>query len=85
VFGLGDQMSFPDTFVDAMAVLADNAVKAGAKLVGRRPADGYDCSGSAALRDGQFVGLPLDEDNQPQLTGSRIAEWVQQIREEVAE
>jgi flavodoxin I len=84
VFGLGDQMSFPDTFVDAMAVLADNAEKAGAKLVGRRPADGYECSGSAALRDGQFVGLPLDEDNQSDLTESRIAEWAQQIQKEVS-
>jgi flavodoxin I len=67
-----------------MAVLADAAEKSGAKLVGRRPADGYDSSGSAALRDGRFVGLPLDEDNQSDLTESRIAEWVQQIQKEVS-
>jgi flavodoxin long chain len=35
VFGLGDQVGFADTFVDAMAVLADAAEKAGAKLIGQ--------------------------------------------------
>jgi flavodoxin I len=67
-----------------MAVLADGAEKAGATLVGAWPADGYECSGSRSLRDGRFVGLPLDDDNQPDLTGSRIAEWVQQIQKEVS-
>jgi flavodoxin I len=85
VFGLGDQAGFADTFCDAMGMLADSAEKAGATLVGAWPTDGYDFSNSAAVRDGRFLGLPLDEDNQPDQTGSRIAEWVRRIREEVAE
>jgi flavodoxin I len=84
VFGTGNQMGFGDSFVDAIAVLADAAVKAGATLVGTWPTDGYDFSTSAAAKDGKFVGLPLDEDNQPELTDQRIADWTAQIKQELS-
>jgi len=41
--------------------------------------DGYDFSDSAAVRDGVFVGLPLDEVNQAELTDSRIDAWVKTL------
>jgi len=83
VFGLGDQMGFGDTFVDAMGILADSLSNAGAKLIGSWPTVGYEFSSSAAVRDGRFVGLALDEDNQSSQTVDRIAQWVNQLKSEM--
>ena len=41
---------------------------------------GYDFEGSAAVEDGYFVGLVLDEENQSNLTPQRIKQWVEQIK-----
>lgn len=32
--------------------------------------------------DGKFVGLPLDEANQQDLTGQRVRDWVRQLMDE---
>lgn len=80
LFGLGDQIGYPDTFVDAMVFVADRLQSQGATLVGRWPATGYTFTGSWALReDGQFAGLVLDDDNQPELTPGRVQAWVDQL------
>ena len=83
VFGTGDQRAFGDTFVDALGALADGAEKAGAKLIGLWPDEGYSYSQSASLRDSYFVGLPLDDDNEPEMTDIRIKQWVEQLQSEV--
>ncbi len=79
VFGLGDQIGYPDTFGDAVFFLADKLQSQGAHLVGRWPTDGYQFSGSWAVSEGYFLGLMLDEDNQPELTGARVQLWVRQL------
>ena len=43
-------------------------------------AEGYEFNESKALKDGKFVGLAIDEDNQSELTDSRIESWVAQIK-----
>lgn len=83
LFGLGDQIRFADTFVDGMGVLAYAAEEAGAELVGMWPTGEYDFTDSAALRDGRFVGLALDMDNEPELTDDRLDKWVNQLQEEL--
>jgi flavodoxin I len=75
IFGLGDQFGYPDTFCDAMRALYDKAIERGATLVGGWSADGYDFTASAAVIDGVFVGLAIDEMNQPELTHERIEQW----------
>lgn len=85
LFGLGDQMNFSDTFVDAMGILADEVEEAGAELVGTWPSDEYDFSGSLALKDGKFLGLAIDEENEPDLTDERLDKWIEQIQKEVQE
>lgn len=82
LFGLGDQAGYPDTFVDAMVFLADRLEARGAALAGAWPTHGYTFSRSWAVRNGQFVGLVLDDDNQPELTSSRIDGWVRQLAHE---
>ena len=80
VFGLGDQSGFGDTFVDGMADMARALRSAGARLVGAWPTDTYEFDASRAVEKGAFLGLVLDEDNQPGKTAGRIALWSQQIR-----
>ncbi|WP_337996640.1 flavodoxin [Oleispirillum naphthae] len=82
LFGLGDQLCYGDSYVDAMGDLADFLASRGAKLVGAWPAEGYECAASRARRNGSFVGLALDEDNQPDRTPDRIAAWAAALRRE---
>ncbi|EME69840.1 flavodoxin FldA [Paramagnetospirillum caucaseum] len=80
LFGTGDQMTYPDSFVDAMGILYDKVVSQGAEVVGFTDTVGYDFTGSTALRGGRFVGLALDEDTQSHLTSARIDDWLGQLR-----
>jgi len=82
IFGLGDQVLYPDHFVDGMKNIRDEFAIAGAKLIGRWPVEGYDFTGSDSVEEGMFLGLALDEDQQPDLTDERIEKWVKQIKQE---
>lgn len=82
-FGTGDQSSFSDSFSDAMGTIYEAFKNSGATLIGSWPTDGYDYSESKAVVDGSFVGLPLDFNNQPELTDERISEWVAMIKKNI--
>lgn len=81
VFGLGDSSSYSDTFCDAIGVIAKAAKEAGATLIGDKvnSAD-YTFDDSAALVDGSFCGLPLDEDNESEQTEDRLNAWLSGIK-----
>jgi flavodoxin I len=79
IFGLGDQVLYPDHFVDSMQIIKKEFDLIGANLVGRWPVEGYYHTNSEAIEDGKFIGLALDEDQQPELTDQRIDKWVMQI------
>ena len=81
-FGAGDQVGYSDNFQDAMGILEEKISSLGGKTVGSWPTDGYDHSESKAEKNGKFVGLALDEDNQPELTDNRIKAWVAQLKSE---
>ena len=81
-FGPGDQVGYADNFQDAIGILEEKISGLGAQTVGYWPTDGYDFSESKAVRDGKFVGLALDEDNQSELTEERIQQWVAQLKQE---
>ncbi len=85
LFGLGDQLGYPDTFVDAIGKLGHAAKEAGASLIGAWPAEGYDCETSEALEDDHFYGLPLDEENQGRLSEERIRTWCELVQKEISE
>lgn len=82
VFGLGDQVSYSFKFVDDIGTIADQVVQAGAKLVGLVGPEGYSFDESKAFRNGKFLGLPLDEDNEPEKTQERINQWVELLKTE---
>lgn len=79
LFGTGDQATYPDSFVDAMGILYDLALEQGASIVGFTDTAGYDFTGSAAERDGQFVGLAIDPDTQSSMTEKRVTAWVAKL------
>ncbi|AFY46785.1 flavodoxin, long chain [Nostoc sp. PCC 7524] len=81
-FGAGDQVGYPDTFQDAMGILEEKIAELGGETVGYWPTDNYEFTESKSLRDGKFVGLALDEDNQSDLTEERIKTWVAQLKQE---
>jgi flavodoxin I len=83
VFGTGDQDGYPDTFVDAIGILANSAQRAGGSLMGQWPTEGYTFDSSEAAKGDSFVGLPLDEDNQTALTDERITKWCQSLKQTI--
>ncbi|MCB1930972.1 MAG: flavodoxin [Candidatus Accumulibacter sp.] len=80
IYGVGDQKKYPGAFVDAIAVIQDTLLARGARVVGRWPTSGYDFSASQAVDDGHFLGLALDQENQPGLTGQRVESWLALLR-----
>ncbi len=81
-FGAGDQVGYSENYCDAMGILEEKISSLGGQTIGYWPTDGYEFSESRALRDGKFVGLALDEDNQSDLTDGRIEIWVAQVKAE---
>lgn len=81
IYGLGDQIGYPEWFLDAMGYLHAKLVHLGAIPCGYWPRDGYEFEASKALTpDGtQFVGLALDDENEFQLSETRIAIWCEKI------
>lgn len=82
IFGLGDHITYASHFVDHMGLLAVELEKAGALVVGQVPTAGYEFEESAAVINGVFTGLPLDEDFEPELTPERLASWLVLLRRE---
>lgn len=84
IYGLGDQVGYPEWFLDAMGYLHSKLVHRGAVPCGYWPREGYEFEASKALtQDGKFfVGLALDDENEFQLSDARIAQWCSQILDE---
>jgi flavodoxin I len=83
LFGLGDQDKYGSEFVDALLPVYEAVVSCGACVIGAWPADGYEFKASQALIDDRFVGLALDQINQPALTEARVDAWLQQVAGEL--
>ncbi|ALO17230.1 Flavodoxin [Salinivirga cyanobacteriivorans] len=82
IFGLGDGASYADSFVDGIGTIYKAIENKGCKIAGFVETTGYDYEASTAEIDGKFVGLPLDEDNESNLTNDRIDKWVEQLKAE---
>lgn len=81
LYGLGDQIGYPEWFQDALGYLWAKMVNQGATTVGAWPNKGYTFEDSKALTKDKayFVGLPLDDENQLELTDGFISLWCDQI------
>jgi flavodoxin I len=82
IFGLGDQVNYPDNFVDGIGLLAKAFQSAGATLVGFTSTDGYHFNHSQAVNGDYFYGLAIDIENQHNKTDERIHNWVDDLKKE---
>jgi len=82
LFGLGDHVTYSHGFVDHIGLLGKELIKNGANLVGKVSTDGYEFDESEAVIDGKFIGLPIDEDFEPELTDERVAAWIELLKPE---
>lgn len=80
LFGCGDSSSFSDTFCDGMGTIYCDLQSSGCRFIGSMDQSGYMFSNSLACIDGKFIGLAIDENNEGNLTGSRIDEWIVSLR-----
>jgi flavodoxin II len=87
LYGMGDQIGYGDWFQDALGLLHQQILPLGATIIGYWPNQGYEFNASKALTDdnSHFVGLALDEDNQYNSSEQRIAQWCEQILQEILE
>lgn len=80
LFGLGNHIVYADYFVDALGLLGKTLRKRGANIVGRCPKDEYEYLSSFAVMGGEFIGLPVDQDNDAENTPRRVKKWVERIK-----
>ena len=80
IFGLGNQIEYPENFGDAVGIMAELVQERGARLVGNTSAEGYDYEYSKAVVDGKFCGLILDQENQARQSKERIENWVNDLK-----
>jgi flavodoxin I len=80
IYGLGNQVEYPENFGDAVGIMAELVQERGAKVVGYTSTDGYSYESSRAEVDGHFLGLLLDQETQPRLTKERITNWVKELK-----
>lgn len=83
VFGNGDQIKYPENFVDAIGILSDLLASRGAKIVGYTSIKGYEFESSRAQDGDHFKGLALDWENQARKNASRVKAWVAQLKKEL--
>ncbi len=82
IYGLGDQINYPDHFVDAIAWLYERLKALKVDIAGQVIDEGYTYNESEAVIEGEFMGLPLDEDNEPEKTRERVKNWLSGIKNE---
>jgi len=81
IVGLGNSFLYPSHFADGMAILYDRLTKQNATVLGKVENKGYDFTESEALDDDDFFcGLPIDEDNEDELTAGRLENWISILR-----
>ena len=80
IYGLGNQVEYPENFGDAVGIMAELVQERGAKLIGFTSAEGYKYEFSRALIEDKFMGLLLDQETQPRQSKERIEKWVTDLK-----
>lgn len=84
LYGLGDQSGYPDTFIDGLIFIYDKVKAANGEVVGFTSTKGYDFTGSKAEVEGNFVGLAIDDDSEPEKSAERIKDWTAELKNSFA-
>jgi flavodoxin I len=80
VFGLADQVGYPENFGDAVGIMTDLLRKRNAEIIGETSAEGYHFESSRAFHNGKFTGLLLDQENQGRMTDERLKSWISEVK-----
>ncbi|MEN8224057.1 MAG: flavodoxin [Bacteroidota bacterium] len=80
IYGLGDQILYPEHFVDGMAIIRDELISTGLNFIGAWPVEGYEHTDSKSVEGDHFIGLALDDDQQAELSPDRINKWVEMLK-----
>lgn len=83
LFGCGDSASYSDTFGDALGKIYQVIKNKGCTIIGQTSVEGYTFDSSESVVDGRFVGLLIDEDNEPELTDQRLAIWIEDLKKQI--
>jgi flavodoxin I len=78
--GLGDAVSYGDSFVGGMGELYRAVKNSGAEFAGQVPVEDYNFEESSAIVDDKFVGLVIDQDNEEDKTELRIQKWISDLK-----
>jgi flavodoxin I len=79
-FGLGAQERYSERFASSLRALHDLFKSYGAEIVGGWSTEGYSFEHSAAVMEGEFVGLVIDQRTQGMYTDERLDAWLEQVR-----
>ncbi|MBN2616879.1 MAG: flavodoxin [Spirochaetales bacterium] len=79
LFALGDQIGYQDSFAGGISEIYEKVKEFGGNIIGSTSTQGYDFKDSEAVKDGNFVGLIIDEENQANLTQTRIDNWIKKL------
>jgi flavodoxin I len=82
LFGLGDQVGYPENFMDALGIMTQLLESRGAVIVGLTSVKGYTFESSKAIRNNQFLGLAIDFETQATKNKERVKAWVEQLLEQ---
>ena len=79
VYGLGDHIQYPQHFVDAIGWIYERLIALNVEVVGFCSPEGYTYDESEGIKDGRFLGLPVDEDNEAEKTDERVENWINRL------
>lgn len=80
IYGLGNQKSYAENFVDSIGILSEIFESIGATIVGKTSTEGYTFESSYGVNGKEFNGLAIDVENQSALTQERIDNWVAALK-----
>lgn len=85
IFGCGDNNGYEDTFCDAIGIIHEALQSSGCTFIGAiQPSDiDYTLCNSKVCKDGKYLGLAIDEENESNKTDKRIATWVELIKRSI--
>ena len=81
-FGCGDQIGYPDNFLDAIGILGRAFMDKGGKLIGKCSKDEYEFRDSIALEGDLLLGLGLDYDSEEDKCEDQMNSWLDSIKED---
>ena len=76
LYGTGNHLTYPRNFVDSMGILGKILLEKDATIIGQCPTSDYEFTESEAVINGEFIGLPIDEDFEASKTTERVKNWV---------